>query len=222
MWSLCSFTLSDGEDFSEVVGWGSSSSSKSTELGLKRWQIKTEGSFSVIHTVFFFYRQFVNTTPQCQWQTHSLVLHFTLPWILFLASEEGSRCKITGLPESNSLGLELRLLPCEMKCCTPLGRRLGALWWSSWGYLTLSKAGFVLCCLYLQPVSIPSLFCHKHLACVRHCCPGNRENISPCRDVKRVTGRRNTVSNVKLAYKVTFTAWRMNWLQFTRGFWLKC
>lgn len=77
-----------------------------------------------------------------------MALHFTLPWILFLALEEGSRCKITGLLNE----LELCLLPCEMKRCI-LRRRLRALWFGSWGYLTFSKTAFVLCCSFLQSPS---------------------------------------------------------------------
>lgn len=89
VWNPCSFTLSDEEDSSEVVGRGSSG--KSTEHCLKRRQIKTEGRFSVIHTVFL-HRQFINDIPRCQWQTQSQAIHSTLPWILFFffASEEGS------------------------------------------------------------------------------------------------------------------------------------
>ncbi len=136
---------------------------------------KNRRSFGVIHTVFL-HRQFINDIPQCQRHTPSLPLHFTLPWILFLPSEEGRRCKITGLPESNSLELELRLLPCEMKCCTPLGRRLGALWLSSWGYLTLSKAGFVLCGSYLQP---PPLSVCLYTLSVLSQAPGLQETLLP-------------------------------------------
>lgn len=203
MWSPCSFTLSDGEDFSEVVGRGPSSSGTSTEHCLKCWQIKTEGSFGVIHTVFL-HRQFINDIPQCQWQTQSLELHFTLPWILFLALEEGSRCKITGLLESDSFELELRLLSCEMKCCTPLGRRLGALWLSSWG-LNLSKAGFVLYAAYTSSL-LPS-FC-LYILSVLSQAPGfrdivalaTREYLETLKEWQKVFVRKNF-----------FTRWHLQW-----------
>lgn len=40
-----------------------------------------------------------------------------------------------------------------MKHCITL-RSLGALWLGSSGYLTLSEAGFVSCCSFLQPRSL--------------------------------------------------------------------
>lgn len=101
----------------------------------------------------------------------------------FLPSEEGSRCEITGLPESERFELELRLLSsCEMK----RRRRLGALCLSSRGYLSPSEAGFVLWgCFYLQPPAgtaslqqpTPPL-CRKHLPSHSHCCPGNGRKSS--------------------------------------------
>ena len=158
-------------------------------------------------------------SPQCQWQTQSLALHLILLWILFLASEEGSRYKITGLPESNSLELELHLLSGEMRCCYSTRKETRSLVVLVLEVtLALSKAGFALCCSFLQPplfqsVSTPSLFCHKHLACKRHCCPGNWKNISTRRDIKRQTGKKKAA----FVTENLLTRWHLQ-----RGWWIDC
>lgn len=67
-------------------------------------------------------------------------------FFFFWASEEGSRCKITGLRDSYSFELELRVLLafcCEMKWGAMSGRRQAALGSTPRGYLTPSKSAFV-------------------------------------------------------------------------------
>lgn len=144
----------------------------------------------------------------------------------FLPSAEGSRCEITGLPESERFELELRLLSsCEMK----RHRRLGALCLSSRGYLSPSEAGFVLWgCFYLQPPAgtaslqqpTPPL-CRKHLPSHSHCCPGNGRKSSrrlwKSDNVKVfVMGVRKKIKNNFLA-RWHLAAW-LNWFQLSRGF----
>lgn len=177
MWSLRSFPLSDGEDFSEVVGRGPSFFNTA-----ERWQIKTEGSFGVIRAVFL-HQRFITVTSKCRHQPGT-----SLPWLLFLASEEGSRCKITGLRESNWFELELRLLSCEMKRCTRPGD--GSEPCGGVPEFTSRRLKLPLCRVLLpppasrsshcvsippQPQPTPPLPCRKHLASESHCCPGNGE-----------------------------------------------
>lgn len=99
----------------------------STEPDLKCWQISFEKNRASVCNSNCLTTVYPPTTPQCQRQALSLKLQSSDPVFFFffpLASEEGSRCKITGLQESERFELELRLLSsCGMKGC----RRLGAL-----------------------------------------------------------------------------------------------
>lgn len=144
--------LDDWEDFSQVVGRGSGcflffDHQQSLTWSADKWKKKT----AFVCNSNCFTTVSPPTTPQCQRQALSRELHSADPPPLFffpIASEEGSRCKITGLPESGRFELELRVRSSRgMKSC----RRLGALCWSSRGYLGPSQAGFVLQGLLLPP-----------------------------------------------------------------------
>lgn len=102
----------------------------------------------------------------------SLELHFSSPgifyFLFFWASEEGSRCEITGLRDSYSFDLELRVLLafcCEMKWGATSGRRRAASCRTPPGYLTPSTSAFVFPAPLVPADSSLRLFSKKKPSC---------------------------------------------------------